>query len=64
MGSKLRLLLQYPIGKRFKLFLAGDVNSHHGAANEDSPLFREDLTYGAGVGLIWSIFQSDRTVNE
>ena len=64
LGSKVRLLVQYPLGKRLKLFMAGDLNSHHGAANEDSPLFREDLTYGAGVGLIWSFFQSKRTVNE
>jgi len=64
LGSRLRLLMQHPLGKRLRLFFAGDINSHHGAANEDSPLFREDLTYGAGVGLIWSFFQSERTVNE
>jgi outer membrane scaffolding protein for murein synthesis (MipA/OmpV family) len=64
LGSRLRLSLLRPFGKRLKLFAAADVNSHAGAANEDSPLFREKLTYGAGLGLIWSFYQSDRTVNE
>ncbi|MDA1099709.1 MAG: MipA/OmpV family protein [Proteobacteria bacterium] len=64
LGSRLRLSLLRPFGKRLKLFAAADVNSHSGAANEDSPLFREKLTYGAGLGLIWSFYHSDRTVNE
>ncbi|MBT4043796.1 MAG: MipA/OmpV family protein [Rhodospirillaceae bacterium] len=64
LGSKLRLLLQLPLSKTMKVFMAADLNSHHGAANEDSPLYREDLTYGAGVGLIWSFYQSSQTVNE
>ncbi len=64
LGSRLRLSLLRPFGRRLKLFAAGDINSHHGAANEDSPLFREKLTYGVGLGLIWSFYQSDRTVNE
>ncbi len=64
LGSRLRLSLLYPLGKHLRLFLIGDADSHHGAANENSPLFREDLTYGAGLGLIWSFYQSERTVNE
>ncbi len=64
LGSKVRLLVQHPFGKHLKLFLAGDINSYHGAANVDSPLYREELTYGAGVGLIWSFFQSELTVDE
>ncbi len=64
LGSRLRLLVLRPFGKRLKLFAAADVNSHSGAASEDSPLFREELTFGAGLGLIWSFYQSDRMVNE
>ena len=64
LGSKASLRLLHPITKRLRLFAAGNINSHHGAANEDSPLFREKLTYGAGLGLIWSFYQSDRTVDE
>ena len=64
LGSRLRLSLLRPLSKRLKLFLASDINSHHGAANESSPLFREKLVYSVGLGLIWSLYQSDRMVDE
>ncbi len=64
LGSKLSLRLLYPLTRHLRMFLAGNVNSHHGAANEDSPLFREDLTFAAGLGLIWSFYQSERMVDE
>ena len=64
LGSRVRLSLLYPLGRQLKMFMIGELNSHHGAANEDSPLFREGLNYGGGLGLIWSFYQSDRMVNE
>ena len=64
LGSRLRLLLLHPVGKRLRLFVAGELHSHHGAANENSPLYQEDFTYSAGTGLIWSFYQSDRRVDE
>lgn len=64
LGSRLRLLLLHPMSKRLRLFVAGDLHSHHGASNENSPLYREDFTYSAGTGLIWSFYQSDRKVDE
>jgi hypothetical protein len=42
------------------LFVALRGDSHHGAANERSPLFIERLTWAAGGGLIWSFFHSER----
>ncbi len=64
LGSRLRLLLLHPMSKRLRLFVAGELHSHHGAANENSPLYQEAFTYGAGTGLIWSFYQSDRGVDE
>lgn len=64
LGSRLQLVLTKPLGPALRIFAAGRVELHQGAANEDSPLFREDVTYGAGVGLVWSIFRSQRTVAE
>ena len=64
LGSRLRLLLLHPVSKRLRLFVAGDLHSHHGASNENSPLYGEDFTYSAGIGLIWSFYQSDRKVDE
>ena len=64
LGSRLRLLFVHPVGKRLRLFVAGDLHSHQGASNENSPLYGEDFTYSAGTGLIWSFYQSDRKVDE
>ncbi len=64
LGSRLQLLASRPFGKRFRAFAGGAIDLHQGAANEDSPLFREDVTYSVGIGLIWSFYHSDRTVDE
>lgn len=64
LGSRLQLVLTKPLGPALRVFAAGRIDFHQGAANEDSPLFRDDVTYGAGVGLVWSIFRSQRTVGE
>ena len=64
LGSRLQLLATRPFGKRIRGFAGGAIDLHQGAANEDSPLFRDDVTYSAGIGLIWSFYQSDRTVDE
>ena len=64
LGSRLRLLFLHPVSKRLRLFVAGDLHSHHGASNENSPLYGEDFSYSIGTGLIWSLYQSDRMVDE
>ena len=64
LGSRVRLSLLYPLGKHLRLFTIGDIYSQHGAANQDSPLYREDITFGFGLGLIWSFYQSDSIVDE
>ena len=62
LGSRLQLVVTKRLGPALRLFAAGRAEFHQGAANEDSPLFREDVTYGVGVGVVWSIFRSQRTV--
>jgi outer membrane scaffolding protein for murein synthesis (MipA/OmpV family) len=64
LGSRLQLVLTKALGPALRIFAAGRVDFHQGAANQDSPLFREDVTYGAGVGVVWSIFRSPSTVKE
>jgi outer membrane scaffolding protein for murein synthesis (MipA/OmpV family) len=64
LGSRLQLVLTKALGPALRVFAAGRVDFHQGAANEDSPLFREDVTYGAGLGVVWSIFRSPSTVKE
>jgi outer membrane scaffolding protein for murein synthesis (MipA/OmpV family) len=60
LGSRLQLSGSQRLGPRWRLFFALRGDSHHGAANERSPLFLERLTWGAGGGLIWSFFHSER----
>lgn len=62
LGSALSLLLRKPLGERFTLFGLAQASYHAGAANESSPLHKEDLTYSVGVGLIFTFYRSDRTV--
>lgn len=64
MGSRLQLSLSKPFGPALRAFLAGRIDFHQGAANEDSPLFREEVTYAAGFGVVWSFFRSQQTVRE
>jgi outer membrane scaffolding protein for murein synthesis (MipA/OmpV family) len=60
LGSKLLLSALLPLTNRLGLFGAMQVGYYAGATNEDSPLFRDDVNVGVGLGLIWSIFQSKK----
>ena len=64
LGAKLQLTTLYPIDNRIRSLLVVRADSHHGAANRNSPLFRADLTASVGVGLIWSFYQSERRDRE
>lgn len=59
-GSSLNVGLSRPLTRRIELYLLGGVNSHHGAANENSPLFRDKTTFVVGAAVRWSLYQSDR----
>jgi MipA family protein len=60
MGSSLNFGLNRPLTRRIQLYVLGGVNSHHGAANENSPLFRDKTTFAVGAAVRWSLYQSDR----
>ncbi len=62
LGSELTLGLSTRHAKKLRFFLGTRVGFYNGATNEDSPLFRENLTVGVFGGFIWSIWQSDRRV--
>lgn len=64
LGSSLNLTLTRPMGQRFRLVAIARSDFHHGAENDRSPLFRDKTTFGGGIALIWSFFQSKRTVRE
>ena len=64
LGTKLQLLMTERISGRLRSFLGLSGDFHHGAANSSSPLFRDKITKAAGLGLIWSFYQSRRRGRE
>jgi len=62
LGSKLTLGLSYGITDRIRAYVGGQVGYYGGAANEDSPLFRQKVNSSVHVGFTWSIFQSNTRV--
>ena len=62
MGSELVAAFSYSITDRVQFFTGGQIAYYGGAANEDSPLFIDDLTGSIGAGLVWSLYESDARV--
>ena len=59
LGSTVQFAAFKALTGRWRTFAAIKLDFHHGAANEDSPLFRDKTTFAAGLGLIWSFYQSE-----
>ena len=62
LGSELTVGFGTRHAKKFRVFLGTQVGIYKGATNEDSPLFRDDLTVGVFGGFVWSLWQSERRV--
>ncbi len=63
MGSKLQLNLFTPLTPWVGLMGNGQVNFHQGAANDDSPLFRDETTFAVGMALSVTLAKSKETVS-
>ncbi|WP_395338556.1 MipA/OmpV family protein [Ningiella sp. W23] len=63
LGAELNVGISFPIMKNMRGFAGGSLRFHQGAANEDSPLFEDDLTYSIGLGFVWRLYQSDAKAN-
>jgi outer membrane scaffolding protein for murein synthesis (MipA/OmpV family) len=64
LGTEVALRLVKRLSRRINMFGRAGMSFHHGASNEDSPLFRDTVTYSAGIGITWSFWQSERTVDD
>lgn len=53
-----------PVSPRLSVFALGQLLYDDGAANENSPLYRDDFTYALGLGLAYSLFVSERTAGD
>lgn len=63
LGAQVSIGVSFPIRKNMRGFLGGSLRSHHGAANEDSPLFEKKLTYSIGAGFVWRLYESETMAN-
>jgi outer membrane scaffolding protein for murein synthesis (MipA/OmpV family) len=63
LGSELSLGFSFPITANSRGFLGGSAQFHQGAANEDSPLYEDDITYSFGLGFVWRLYQSEAKAN-
>ena len=61
-GTELNLGATYGLWDRVRLFGGVQLGYWNGSANEDSPLWREELTVAVGGGLRVMLFRSERTV--
>ncbi|MBD1389128.1 MipA/OmpV family protein [Neiella sp. HB171785] len=63
MGTDVGLGFVVPMfDKKATLFFGGRASFHHGAANDDSPLFLDKTTYAVGLGFAYRLFASDQLV--
>lgn len=61
-GTETTVGLAYPVTENLLLFSAAQVGYYGGAANEDSPLHRDDVNVNVGVGIRWSFWHSEARV--
>ncbi|MFC3122700.1 MipA/OmpV family protein [Agaribacter flavus] len=58
LGTELGVSLSFAISKNARGFIGGSLRLHHGAANEDSPLFEETNTLQLAAGFVWRLYTS------
>jgi outer membrane protein len=63
-GTGLNLYASYRVNEKLRGFIGVQSTSHHGAANERSPLYEQNFTLGFGAGVILKLFADKRTVTE
>jgi outer membrane scaffolding protein for murein synthesis (MipA/OmpV family) len=61
-GSEVTLGLSWSVTERIHIFGGTQIGLWTGSANDDSPLYRDEVTYAVGGGLRWTFFVSDRKV--
>lgn len=62
LGSRLTLGLSYDITENLRAYLGGGIGYYGGAANQHSPLFRQEVNTSVHGAFTWSLFQSKTRV--
>ena len=63
LGTDLSIGLSFNTTKDIRIFTFARTSLHSGAANGDSPLFREKSTYSYGIGMVWRLWESEEKVS-
>ena len=62
-GSRVTLSYRLPLSERFSVVAGGRIENFSGAANADSPLFRNEWNFAVVAGFAVSLWRSEATVN-
>jgi outer membrane scaffolding protein for murein synthesis (MipA/OmpV family) len=62
LGSEITLGLSFGVTDHVRAYVGGHVGYYGGAANQESPLFRQEVNTSVYVAFTWSIFQSNTRV--
>ncbi len=62
LGTTIAVSVSFNATDNIRVFLGGNVSVHDEAANENSPLFLEEITYSFGAGMVWRVWQSEERV--
>ena len=60
LGTDISISFLKSINEEFEFLIGTRLSSHHGAANDKSPLFTEDLTFSVYAAFSWKFWESER----
>lgn len=60
MGSRIQLSFSRELSKSIRIIGAFRGNFHAGAVNKNSPLFMDKSNLSGGIGIIWTIYKSNK----
>ena len=63
LGTDLSVGLSFNANENIRIFTFARASLHSGAANEQSPLFKEKSTYAFGIGMVWRLWESEEKVS-
>ncbi|MGC2164496.1 MAG: MipA/OmpV family protein [Gallionella sp.] len=58
------LTVSHKVSSAARIFYVLRIESMRGAANRDSPLFRRDFGWSAGIGFAWTLSRSEHSAFE
>lgn len=64
LGSEFGININRRLSDTMQLFAGARIGAHAGAANRDSPLFKDSTTVSYGLSLVWTPWRSKATVRE